>query len=91
MGLAKISSTMRGCVQPDREWATAGSKCWCAKLTDADVRDIRSSEETGAALARKYGVSAVAIWKVRNRRSFRFVSDDAPHARKRETEEGVGS
>jgi hypothetical protein len=36
-----------------------------AKLTEANVRDIRLSEESTTALALRYGVSHAAVWWVR--------------------------
>lgn len=50
-----------------------GEKHGCAKLTEADVRAIRDSQETGVALAAKYGVSTTQISDIRNRRSWRHI------------------
>jgi hypothetical protein len=43
------------------------------KLTPADVRAIRASKETHAALARRYDVDPSAIASVRHRRNWRHV------------------
>jgi len=45
----------------------------CSKLTENDIRAIRSSAETGVALARQYGVSTTNISDIRNRRIWRHV------------------
>ena len=52
---------------------TRGSKVWSAKLTDDDVRYIRSTNETGRALAKKYGIGEVAISHIRNGRTWKHV------------------
>jgi len=44
-----------------------------AKLTDAIVMEIRSSDLTSAALSRHYGVSRTAIESARNRKTWRHV------------------
>lgn len=46
-----------------------GQRHYRAKLTDQDVRDIRASTATHAALGRQYGVSAAHIYNVRTRRA----------------------
>jgi len=53
--------------------APRGEKAAASKLTEDDVRYIRASSESGAALARKYGVSKVAISAIRRRRTWRHV------------------
>jgi len=40
------------------------------KLTNEDVRAIRSSEETQDALARRYGISQGQVSRIRSRRSW---------------------
>jgi hypothetical protein len=44
-----------------------------AKLTEADVRAIRSSTETRASLGRMYHVSAPTISAIRMRRTWKHV------------------
>lgn len=44
-----------------------------AKLTEQDVRDIRASSESERAMARKYGVSQVAVHYIRTRRTWKHV------------------
>jgi hypothetical protein len=45
-----------------------------AKLTEADVRDIRTSSETQVELARRYGVSQGTISNVILRKTWRHVA-----------------
>lgn len=52
---------------------THGSKSPLAKLTEDDVRFIRSSKESGIYLAKKFGVKPAAISKVRVGRSWTHV------------------
>jgi hypothetical protein len=42
------------------------------KLTPAQVHEIRTSKETSAALARRFGVSYYAVWDVRSGRSWKI-------------------
>ncbi len=49
---------------------------YSAKLTDDQVRIIRKSRETLKVLAARYGVTDVAIWKVKKRKSHAGVSDE---------------
>lgn len=44
------------------------------RLTEADIRRIRDGNESGAALAREYGVSSPTITDIRKRRSWRHVA-----------------
>lgn len=50
-----------------------GEKHPLAKLNESAVLDIRESAETGAALARKYGVSQSAICDIRLRRNWKHL------------------
>jgi hypothetical protein len=52
---------------------TKGELCAKAKLTADNVREIRASSLTSAALARIYGVSDVAVCYVRLRKTWRHV------------------
>lgn len=47
---------------------------WGKKLTVDDVRAIRASTDKRYLLAHQYGVSEVAIWMVRSRRTWRWVT-----------------
>lgn len=63
--------------------ATAKTRYWgqgvrgeantSAKLTEAQVLEIRASNETGKALAMKYGVSGYTISVIRNRKMWRHI------------------
>jgi hypothetical protein len=44
-----------------------------AKLTDDDVREIRSSNEKGAVLGRRFGISSVMACKIRRGAAWRHV------------------
>ena len=44
-----------------------------SSLTEQDVRDIRSSSESERAMARKYGVSQVAVHNIRVRKTWKHV------------------
>lgn len=50
-----------------------GQKAWKAKLTDDDVRAIRSSPARGCDLAAHYGVSRPAITRIRKRVVWKHV------------------
>lgn len=52
---------------------THGERQWLAKLTDQAVRDIRSSPQSGVALASKYGVNKCTISDVRTGRQWAHV------------------
>lgn len=78
-----------GCINPRHlRWATTaenradmvahgtvvrGEKVNTALLTQADVRAIRASSETVAALSDRYAVSKHCIWDVRKRRSWAWL------------------
>ncbi len=60
-----------------RENLRAGSKCSQSRITEADVKDIRRMYEYGvsqSALARLYGVTQGAIWRIVKRKSWRHVA-----------------
>lgn len=44
-----------------------------AKLTADDVRQIRSRDDTTAALAREYSVAEATMWAIRNNRTWRHI------------------
>lgn len=52
-----------------------GARQWKSKLTEAAVRDIRSSSERNEVLAVKYKVSAGTIWHVRAGITWKHVGD----------------
>lgn len=52
----------------------AGRRNPQVKLTEADVRAIRSSDETRAALARRYGVSEALVYAVATGKAWRSVA-----------------
>lgn len=58
----------------ERGRTSRGEKHWKAKLTEADVRTIRSSRETQAALARRFGVTILSIHNIRHRKTWRHVA-----------------
>jgi hypothetical protein len=45
------------------------------KLTDEQVREIRSNTISGPVLAKHYGVTQKVIWSIRNRQSYQHVKD----------------
>jgi len=49
-------------------------RCWMAKLTASQVLEIRSSSESGADAARRYGVSKSTISDTRNGKRWRHVA-----------------
>jgi hypothetical protein len=53
---------------------TEGEQSPRAKLTEDDVRAIRSSKATGRDLAAHYGVSQVAICFIKNRKTWKHVA-----------------
>jgi len=57
---------------------THGERSGNAKLTEADVRAIRASDERGVVLARRYGVDNATISAVRTRRIWRHVEQSSP-------------
>jgi len=46
------------------------------KLTDDQVREIRSNTISGPVLAKHYGVTQKVIWSIRNRQSYQHVRDE---------------
>jgi hypothetical protein len=50
-----------------------GEKHSFAKLTEADIREIRASTAPAVALAPKYGVNSQAISNIRHRTTWRHV------------------
>jgi len=58
----------------ERERHTRGTGHYKAKLTEDDVRVIRASQESGAALGRRYGVSKENIYAIRNGQIWKHVT-----------------
>lgn len=50
-----------------------GERHGAAKLTEADVLAIRTSQTGARSLARRYGVHRTNIWNIRNRKTWRHV------------------
>ena len=46
------------------------------KLTDAQVREIRSNTISGPVLAKHYGVTQKVIWSIRKGESYQHVRDE---------------
>jgi hypothetical protein len=65
--LGTHTDNMRDCVKKGRNPKTRGARHHKAKLTDENVCEIRASNETGVALATKFGVSFPAISYHRNK------------------------
>ena len=43
------------------------------KLTEEQVREIRTSDKSLFALASRFGVSPMAIWKAKNAKSYKWI------------------
>jgi hypothetical protein len=56
-----------------RRSAPLGERNASAKLTEADVRAIRSSPESDTDLAKRYGIARENIWAARTRRTWAHV------------------
>lgn len=64
---AKISARVHAeRVATDKQKPGAGGRAGKSKLTEAQVAEIWRSTDTGAALAARYGVSAMTISNIRN-------------------------
>ena len=70
--LGTLQDNHRDMVQKGRQMR--GEKHYRAKLSESDVREIRSSTEATATLARRYGLSRSAIGGVRYGKNWRHVS-----------------
>jgi len=60
-------------VKKGRQSSMKGLENGRAKLTESDVRLIRSSHDSGVALSARFGVSARVISSVRLRQSWRHI------------------
>jgi len=56
-----------------------GTEVWSARLTDDDVRAIRQSNESAAALARKYKFDLSQICKIRKGKAWTHVKMERPN------------
>ena len=59
---------------PCRPTIQRGERHGGSKLAEADVREIRTSKESGAALARRFGVGASTISMIRHRKLWGHVA-----------------
>lgn len=66
------TDNMRDAVERDR--VTSGERNHHAKLTEADVKFIRSSEEACGVLARRFGVTHGAVSMARSGKTWRHVA-----------------
>ena len=63
----KAATQAENLADRDRKGNTArGSKQGASKLTEAQVSEIKQSNESGSALGRKYGVHATTILKIKH-------------------------
>lgn len=53
--------------------APRGEACAASKITDAVAKEILSSEESGAAIARRLGISKNVVSRVRRRQTWRHI------------------
>ena len=72
---------VRDCIRKGRFSKPFGEATWEARLTDEDVIAIRKSDDTGAALARKYGVGLSTITFARSGRNWSHLNNIAPPKR----------
>jgi hypothetical protein len=52
-----------------------GERHYSARLTEADVRAIRESDEQHTTLARRYGVTAETVRSIRHRQTWRHLAE----------------
>lgn len=69
--LGTQKDNMRDCVKKGRLSERRGERNPKAKLTVEQVKEILSSEQSNAALGRKYGVSTTAVWCIKQRISWK--------------------
>ena len=69
------ADNMRECAERGRTRnnPVKGAAHWKAKLTAADVRDIRASSDNQPATARRYGISQAQVSKIRLGQSWKAV------------------
>jgi hypothetical protein len=56
-----------------RPGVSRGSVHGMSKLDEVDVKAIRTSGESGPAIARRYGISTTQVYDIRNRRSWTHI------------------
>ena len=74
--LSKLKILLEGRELPKRTHKGTpikGEKVWKAKLTEADIRQIRSRSDRGVDLAEEFGVSRKTICDIQKRRSWKHV------------------
>lgn len=53
--------------------ALSGERHNMCKLTESDVRDIRSSSEPSRELANRYGIRMAHVWSIRTRKAWKHL------------------
>lgn len=53
---------------------TRGEKSWHAKLTETQVREIRTSTAQREDAGKKYGITALSVGRIKNRKSWAWVA-----------------
>jgi hypothetical protein len=56
-----------------RPKSSLGENHGMSKLTKEIVKEIRSSKETGAALAKRFGITATTVCDIRKRRTWSHI------------------
>lgn len=74
LALGSQSDNVLDTIRRGRAVQPVGEASHNARLTEADVRAIRASADTQTALARRYGVTQSAIWKIITHRMWRHVA-----------------
>lgn len=69
--LGTHADNMRDMVARGR--SRTGERHHAARLTAADVREIRASPESNADIAERFGITRIYAWQVRARRTWRHV------------------
>jgi DNA invertase Pin-like site-specific DNA recombinase len=57
----------------EKKRSNPGEDHGMAVLTNEQVREIRSSKETGPAIAKRLGISTTTVYDVRNRKIWKHV------------------
>lgn len=57
-----------------RASVTKGEKCGKAKLTEAQVRDIKTSKENGPSIAQRYGIGTSTVYGIRNGKRWQHLA-----------------
>lgn len=64
------------CVRKGRARRASGEAAALSKLTDEAVAEILESNESAAALAKRFGITRANIWYIKQRRTWRHVRPD---------------